>query len=383
MYDAQRSNLTPSRIDVPLKTLWTSDISPFVIFHRYPEEQTSSPVISGGVLYIGSTNGKFYAYDLKGGSLLWKFKAGYPLEAPAGAGEGAVCFGSADGVLRCLNSADGRELWNFQSKSEVISSPLIKDGRVYFSSADDRLNALDLKTGERLWSYSRNTFQTVSARIFSSPAASVSGDRLYQIFSDGSMVCLAAATGKELWSQKAIKSFASSEAVRRTPLVGGASVYAIDDAGSVISLNAENGKIKGIYPVIKAVDFVVDNKTLVLIGLNEAASVDISTGAVLWRRGLKYGPAASAFAAGESLFVIANHAHAPLGMQYFSKTRAYMQALNLLTGEFEWGGKVGSSTSGANASAVEGAAAFLLNDGRLVVLARKEKPAAAGPQPIN
>ncbi|MBI5810603.1 MAG: PQQ-binding-like beta-propeller repeat protein, partial [Deltaproteobacteria bacterium] len=172
LYDVQRTNHAQAGLPVPLKTSWTRDISPFIILHRYPEEQASSPVLSGGALFIGSVNGRFYAFDARSGSLLWKFDSGYPVEAAAASEDGAVCFGSSGGVLRCLKAEDGTLVWIYQMKSEITSSPLIKDGRIYVSSADDRLTALDLKTGERIWSYSRSTFASVAPRIKASPALS-------------------------------------------------------------------------------------------------------------------------------------------------------------------------------------------------------------------
>ncbi|MDP2689263.1 MAG: PQQ-binding-like beta-propeller repeat protein, partial [Deltaproteobacteria bacterium] len=154
LHDDARTNASPDKVPLPLKKAWDRDISAFNLFKGYPKEQLSSAALSGGVLFVGSTDNRFYSMDMATGKTLWKFDAGSPLEAPPAVTEDRVCFGSSDGVLRCFDR-NGTFLWQFAARSEILSSPVIREGFVYFSSSDDRVYALNAATGEKAWNYAR------------------------------------------------------------------------------------------------------------------------------------------------------------------------------------------------------------------------------------
>lgn len=369
LYNESRSNVSADRLSLPLVVMWDKDISPFRIFNVFPKEQLSSPALTNGVLYVGSENERFYTLDLKSGKVLWKFDADHPIEAPPSVYENYVCFGSSNGLLRCFDSSSGKLLWSFQAKSEILSSPIIKDGKVYFSSSDDRFYALSLNTGEKLWSYNRNTFQTVTPRIYASPA--FSNNRLYQLFSDGYLVCLSVDAGKELWSKKMVKNFDAAERPRRTPLIDNGLVYVVDETNAIQALSEETGEVKGIYNIIKAYDFILaDKRSLVIAGADKVIAIDRMTGSILWKKDLKFSPASTIFAADEHLFVLSNYRHAPWGINFLAKDKGYITALRLKDGETVWGGDLASNVT-ANASSSESRAAVLTNEGILEVFGSK------------
>jgi outer membrane protein assembly factor BamB len=62
----------------------------------------SSPAISGGKVYVGSNDGKFYVLDLNTGNKLWEFTAGAPLSASPAIANGRIVIGSQDGRLYCF-----------------------------------------------------------------------------------------------------------------------------------------------------------------------------------------------------------------------------------------------------------------------------------------
>lgn len=365
----QRGNTAGDNLTLPLAIAWDKNVSAFNLFNAYPKEQLSSPIISNGVLYAGSTNDEFYTVDLDSGKTLWKFGSNYPIEAAATVEGQSVYFGSSDGVLRSLDTMTGKEAWRFTARSEILSSPVVAGGKVYFSSADDRVYALDAKTGDKAWSYNRGTLQTVTPRIYASPA--YSNGRLYVFFSDGTLVSLLADTGKEAWSKKLVKRFDNSRQTRRTPLVAGGTVYAIDDNNAVEALSEETGEVKGIYNIIKAYDFIaLDRSRLILAGESQAALIDRLTGAVLWKSDLKYSPLSSVFAAGDALFALSNRTVKPFGWEFLSSTKGFIQALSLKDGSTLWEKKLGSSVT-ANASTGDDGVALLTDKGLLTVFKTK------------
>lgn len=366
-YDGARTNFSGERIVLPLIPSWSRDISPFKVINVYPKEQSSVPVISDGSLYVGSTNGKFYSFDLRTGRSLWKFNARYPIDATATVAGSLVCFGTDNGTVRCLERATGKERWRFQARAEVLSSPLASMERIYFFSSDDRVYALNINTGEKVWIYGRNTFQAFAPRLFSSPASSADSSKLYQLFSDGVLVCLSADSGKVVWEKRAVKNFDSADKTRRTPLVAGGLVYIIDDTNSVVALDGESGETKGVYNIIKANDFIVpDSSTIVIAGTDRVISVDRTNGAILWKKDIAQSPVSTLFAAGEHIFVVSNYKKAPLGIKVLARMKGYVQALSIKSGEVLWESKLDSAIS-ANASSSDGRVALLTDKGYLAV----------------
>lgn len=359
--DERRSNVSPDNIIVPLETTWTKDISAFRFINRFPPEESSSPVMTNGMLYTGSDAGTVYAIELATGSVKWTFDAEYPVEGAPAVGDGRVCFGSANGIFRCLEAATGNEAWHFQARSGIYSSPLIKDGRVWFTSSDDRLYALSLDKGEKTWVYTRGTYQTVAPRV---PGSSAFFDgKLYQLFSDGYLVALSAGTGKELWAVRVITDFGTALSTRRVPLVHDGKVFIIDGKNAVASFDPATGESLARYDAIAAYDFViVANHTLVVAGSESFIAVDMLTGAIVWKKEFTHKPISSIFAAGEYLFVLSNFNKALLDISYFEKAKGHIEAVRLSSGETVWSEEL-KSTLTARSSAAYGYAALALDDG--------------------
>ncbi|HVF22710.1 MAG TPA: PQQ-binding-like beta-propeller repeat protein [Pyrinomonadaceae bacterium] len=62
----------------------------------------SSPAISGGRVFVGSNDGRFYVLNLASGDKLWEFDAGAPLSASPAIANGRIVIGSQDGRLYCF-----------------------------------------------------------------------------------------------------------------------------------------------------------------------------------------------------------------------------------------------------------------------------------------
>jgi eukaryotic-like serine/threonine-protein kinase len=62
----------------------------------------SSPAVSGGRVFVGSNDGRFYVLSLSNGAKLWEFNAGAPLSASPAIANGRIVIGSQDGRLYCF-----------------------------------------------------------------------------------------------------------------------------------------------------------------------------------------------------------------------------------------------------------------------------------------
>jgi outer membrane protein assembly factor BamB len=183
----------------------------------------ASPAILGdGTLYIGSDDGRLYAFDRDGGEQ-WGFATGAAVTAsPAVGADGTIYVGSADGFLYAVDPGGGQK-WRYPTGAGIFSSPAIgPDGTVYFGSDDSFVYALEDTDSEAIL---RWRFRT-SGAVRSSPAFDRNGtlyvgaddDHLYALSTDGDLK----------WR------YLTGGDIRSSPAVGDdGTVYAGSDDGSL------------------------------------------------------------------------------------------------------------------------------------------------------
>jgi len=122
----------------------------------------SSPAVSNGAVYFGSSDGDVYALDVYSGALKWKFKTGDVVHSSPAIADGTLYIGSWDTYLYAIDAASGKEKWRFKTGDDpdahnhvgIQSSPAVVDGVVYFGSRDSYAYAVDVGTGKQLWKFS-------------------------------------------------------------------------------------------------------------------------------------------------------------------------------------------------------------------------------------
>jgi outer membrane protein assembly factor BamB len=62
----------------------------------------SSPAISGGRVFVGSSDGKLYVLDAATGAKKWEYEVGDALTASPAIAGGRVVIGAQDGRLYCF-----------------------------------------------------------------------------------------------------------------------------------------------------------------------------------------------------------------------------------------------------------------------------------------
>jgi outer membrane protein assembly factor BamB len=145
----------------------------------------SSPAVAGGMVYVGSRDGSFYAVDAKSGTQRWKKDDGVPwvITSPAVA-DGHVFIGSSDGhYVGSLDAATGKEEWKTNLDILVWSSPAVAGDVVIAGDGAGRVNAFDRTTGKQLWNFRAGT-----SDIYSSPA--VDGDLVIIGSTEGAVYAL-------------------------------------------------------------------------------------------------------------------------------------------------------------------------------------------------
>ncbi|HYO45084.1 MAG TPA: PQQ-binding-like beta-propeller repeat protein [Gemmatimonadota bacterium] len=297
----------------------------------------SSPVVAGGVLFVGSSDGRLRALDARTGELRWAADAGAPIDAaaavagelvlaatrageflafdratgevrwrvrsgaeqplawegmsgdlytasPAVAGDVAV-FGGGDGVVYAIDLADGEVRWRFATEGRVRSSPAVADGVVYAGSADGSLYTIALADGRLLWRFDTEGRQLDSSlfgydrrTITSSPA--VAGGAVFFGSRDGSLYAVDAETGALRWR---VLHDDTSWSIASPAVVDWLVLDASSDAGFFHAVDAVTGRVVWRVDVgapLWPSPVVAGDTAWFLTSLGELWGVDPRTGAV-------------------------------------------------------------------------------------------------------
>src|SRR5581483_1989398 len=222
---------------------------------------SSTPAVSGGTIFFGSYDGNFYAVDAATGKLKWKFQtagerrfAGKHLHGSQPAGElmpdpfdvflsspavvqGTVYFGSGDGNVYALDTNSGAVKWTFHTGDVVHASPAVVDGTVFIGSWDTYFYALDSATGKEKWRFKTGEDHDIYNQVGIQSSAAVANGTVYFGCRDSNFYAVDAATGKQKWAFNNKGSW-----VVGSPAVQGSRVYfATSDSGLFHALDAGSG----------------------------------------------------------------------------------------------------------------------------------------------
>ena len=148
---------------------------------------TAASVSAEGTLYVGSDNGRLYAFPFRDGEagVPWQVNTGAAIRVRPVLGPGGVVYAANDrGTVLALAAETGTELWRAELGSAIAAAPAVDSGQVYVV-AGLRLHALMRANGEMAWS--RHLEGTTDRR--STPV--LGPDRtIYVTRSDGALVAL-------------------------------------------------------------------------------------------------------------------------------------------------------------------------------------------------
>lgn len=124
-------------------------------------ESRATPVVSNGIVYIGSMDHWFYALDSASGALKWRTNLGQEIRDEAIVTGQLVVVRGGGGPLFVLNTDDGRIIWSTAGKG-AGTYPAIDADVLYFGTGSRKpggdqkdldvfLNAVDSRTGEPQW----------------------------------------------------------------------------------------------------------------------------------------------------------------------------------------------------------------------------------------
>ena len=160
----------------------------------------SRPTVSGGRVFVTTSDDVVYAFDSGTGKWLWHYRRRssqpatiYGASAPLVEGN-EVLAGLSDGFLVSLSIFDGqlkseRKLHTGTKFTDVDAHPVIDGGVLYIPSYDGSLYALKKDTKDVIWRFEAGGVRQVA----------IEGDRLFLPSSDGTIYALQKDSSKVLW----------------------------------------------------------------------------------------------------------------------------------------------------------------------------------------
>ncbi len=230
--DITNSGYTSESLTPPLKLAWKAKVDGIVL---------SSPVVSDGLVYVGSTGTYVYALEENSGKQKWKYKTG--------------------GWIR----------W----------SPAVANEYIYVSSEDGYVYALDKNTGELKW---KKHPRSSSSKPVSSPI--VAGNLVYVLSKGPSVVdsgicALDASTGNLVWCKEGAPETLIDGA---SPAISNGILYVGID-NSLFALNAKDGDLKWAYPIEAAVGMPIISNGMIYVGTGTGLhSIDANAKKAPWDR---------------------------------------------------------------------------------------------------
>ncbi len=213
----------------------------------YPREESigdivGSPVVAGGILYVGSADGNLYAIDTATGKLAWDlplYESGDGIWATPLVDDGVVYIGSFDHKLYAINVSDHKPVWEspFETGGAITATPLIYNGTIYIGSFDRKFYAIDASTGK-----AKEGFTPSHADNWFWGKAVAYDDTIIAGSLDGRIYALDAESGESKWE------YETGGSIRGDPaLIGDLAIFGSDD-GRVYAVNASNLQIAWHYP---------------------------------------------------------------------------------------------------------------------------------------
>ncbi len=204
------------------------------------EAVESSPVIAGGRVIFGCSDGNVYALRLRDGKLLWKFASGCAVEAPPLVVGDKIFIGNLAGDFFQLSLDNGAVGWKYSCGKQIYGSANFfktGDGRqtVIFGAYDFQVHCLDVTDGKQLWS--------APTKNFINGAVAVSARQQVAVFGgcDAELRIIDLKNGKET-NAVHLKSY-----IPGSPAIRDGVAYVGDYAKELCAVNLADGKILWSY----------------------------------------------------------------------------------------------------------------------------------------
>jgi outer membrane protein assembly factor BamB len=211
----------------------------------------AAPTVSGGRLFVVSTDNELLTVDTATGALGWNYQAlvepARILEATSAAISGdTVIAGFASGELIALRTGNGNDIWSEvlsrASRTNALSEirdipgrPVIYRGDVFAVSHSGVFAATDLRTGTARWSLPISGISTPLPI----------GDVVYVVSKPGEVICVSRETGQVYWIVDLNKDRKKKQrAAWSGPVLASNRLIIVSSTGELVALNPKTGALE-------------------------------------------------------------------------------------------------------------------------------------------
>ncbi len=251
----------------------------------------TAPIVAGGLIFTIDAAGRLTAVT-RDGRIAWTRSLvpedQLPDSGPGGglAEAGGVLFVTTGfGDVFALSPATGGTIWQRTMEAPIRAAPVVDGGRVVVVQRDDTAFALDARTGQTQW-----RVQGVGGTGLlggASPAAA--GQLVVVPFASGEVLGVLARNGLTVWGTAVTggrRDLARNSIVDISgdPVIDGDAVYAANQAGRSIRLDARTGERAWTIPEGSyGPAWPVGNSVFLLSDEGALIRADAATGELLWQ----------------------------------------------------------------------------------------------------
>jgi outer membrane protein assembly factor BamB len=240
----------------------------------------ADPVVAGGLVYTIDADARLQATTLSSGAPAWAISLVPDFDRGGNASGGGLAVAgdrlyatTPYGELVALNAGTGAILWR-QRLGTMLGAPTVSGGIVYVVGRNSDAWAIDAGDGRQRWRIPSSDTPSV---LVGGAAPAVADGRVIMPFPSGEIVAAMPNTGVTLWNSfvaggRLGTAYASINDITSDPVVVGGTIYAGNQSGRVVAMNARTGTRQwtareGAYsPVLVAGDslfFVSDRNELI------------------------------------------------------------------------------------------------------------------------
>jgi eukaryotic-like serine/threonine-protein kinase len=274
------------------------------------DEIRGTPLISHGMVYVGSYDYNLYALDADTGKFQWKYATEGGIVSRPNIFEGTIFFGSEDRRLHAIVQRSGKLSWTYYTDGPIRSSPLIAENHIFIGSDDGHLHAVSVLTGRRAWR------TDVGAPVRSSPI--IMNECIYFGTESGEFYCLDL-RGSVKWRFKAKRAITGSAITSQDSIFFGsvdATLYALDIKSGFVIWRFRLGKASISTPCL------MDNMLFTGAIDNAIYCIDKNSAKEIWRFSTEHQVTGSPIIIKDSL--------------YFGSVDGYIYCLEYRTGRLRW-----------------------------------------------
>jgi outer membrane protein assembly factor BamB len=245
------------------------------------------PATDGARIFAGAHDGQAVAFDAVTGKKVWSIKTKLALSAGPAYGDGLVAFGTTDGEIVALDAESGDERWRQTIGSEVLAAPAIGQNIIVVRTVDGRLRGFSTQDGSQVWAVEQNMPRLT---VRGNTAPRIAGSVVVSGFNNGRVGAYQLNNGDVIWELAIANPTGRSELERLVDVsaglqVIGTDVYVVGYHGRVASIDLTTGVVLWQQDISSYAGLGADvNNVYVTTDVDSIVAFDRRAGTQVWRQ---------------------------------------------------------------------------------------------------